>query len=524
MIEILNYGQFLDLEKPKNTLKTQILCHCPKCGKTHIRTYNNLMHSKEFIYCRKHKQQRSYEQKYGPGVTCAMKVPGAAEKYKQTKIEKYGENWGQDWYEAQKQRVKDIMGVENPAQVPDHWLKSLTSMTERFGSVERAYAHRQAGIELTAEKNYGSYENYTKIRLHNQIESLQEIYCDSSIDNINNTTKQKDARFDKYLTAIQTFDNVRILYKDDKYIFKCLECGLEFTISYENRIYKCPKCNMGIKPKGIINSINNYIKSLNLTTKLDEIVLPGYSVDIFVSNKNLAIDVLSVYTHSNIKSSANQEKTDFFEKNGYTLVSIMEDDWYNHQDAVKHKIKRILGLTASNVDGLSGYVNKITPTEYDDFCDTNHIWGKGAASLKLGLRVSGVLVAVLGLSAPRYRRNYTWEVTRFCIKKDYTVENALRAFLMWLIKDDEYVSLIYYQDKRWPDDTENTLEYIEDITPTAYYWKDDSRLYPWSVLRRNYIKSKKNFNFDADLTTKENLLKDGYNVIYDCGYRIYTYE
>ena len=84
--------------------------------------------------------------------------------------------------------------------------------------------------------------------------------------------------------------------------------------------------------------------------------------------------------------------------------------------------------------------------------------------------------------------------------------------------------LIYYQDKRWPDDTDNALEYIEDIPATAYYWKDDSRLYPWSVLRRNYIKSKKNFNFEAELTVKENLLKEGYNIIYDCGYRIFTYE
>ena len=524
MIEILNYGQFLDLERPKNIHNTKLLCHCPKCGKTHIRSYSDLLKSKEYIYCRRHKQQRSYEQKYGPGVTCAMKVPGAAEKYKQTKKEKYGENWGKDWYKAQKERVKNIMGVENPAKDPGHWLKSLTSMAERYGSVERAYQKRQANIELTAEKNYGSYENYVKVRLNNQIESLQEIYCDSSIDNINNTTKQKDKRFDKYLSSIQMFDDVRISYKNDKYIFKCLKCNSEYPISYENRMYKCPKCNMGIKPRGMINSINNYIKSLNLTSKLDEMVLPGYNVDIFIENKKVAIDVLSVYTHSNTNQNNNSDKVDFFTKNGYTLISVMEDDWYNHQDAVKSKIKRVLGLTESNVDGLSGYVNKITPSEYEDFCDINHNWGKGAASLKLGLRVSGVLVAVLGLSAPRYRRNYTWEVTRFCIKKGYTVENAMRSFLMWLIKDDEYVSLIYYQDKRWPDDTDNALEYIEDIPATAYYWKDDSRLYPWSVLRRNYIKSKKNFNFEADLTVKENLLKEGYNIIYDCGYRIFTYE
>ena len=137
------------------------------------------------------------------------------------------------------------------------------------------------------------------------------------------------------------FDDVRISYKNDKYIFKCLKCNSEYPISYENKMYKCPKCNMGIKPRGMINSINNYIKSLNLSSKLDEMVLPGYNVDIFIENKNVAIDVLSVYTHSNTNQNNNSDKVDFFTKNGYTLISIMEDDWYNHQDAVKSKIKRL---------------------------------------------------------------------------------------------------------------------------------------------------------------------------------------
>lgn len=525
MIEIFNYGQWMDLKPPKNKGKTKILCHCPKCGKVHIRSYLDLKHSKENIYCRTHKKARALEKKYGPGITSSMKVPGAVEKIKKTKEEKYGKDWGKNWYKEQKKRVKEIMGVENSGLAKDHWIKSLDTMYKKYGSVEKAYAKRQEHIEQTAEKNYGSYKNYTKIRLSNQIDTFREMYNDYSISCLSDLPTIKEKRFNSYINAIQFFPDIKILFKNGSYIFKCNKCGYEVPLNYDNRLYRCPICNKSIKPLGTISNICSYLTSLNIEyIKDNSTVIDGYTFDIYIPDKKIAIDIISTSSHSNINQNFTQNKLNICEQNGISFINIMEDDWYSRSEAIKYKLKGVLGLNTSIINGLDGYISEITENEYYSFCEEYHIWGYGRANLKLGLRVSGILVAVLGLSSPRYRKEYKWEIIRFCIKKDYTVENALRAFLMWLIKKDEQISIIYYMDRRWPDDTDGALEFFEDTKPTGYFWKGDSRLNPWSVFKRNFIKHRSDFNFDDDLTIKENMLKEGYNIIYDCGYRLYIYS
>ena len=193
--EVENYGQFLDLPKPKSDKrKFKILCHCPKCGKLHVRSYFDLSSSKEFIYCRAHKLARSCEAKYGPGITSPQARPEVQEKIRATKAAKYGKEYGKVWYENQKKHLMETIGVENAAFAPDFRLKSLTSMMERYGSIEKAYAIRQKHIEQTAEEEYGSYEAYTRIRLESQIDSLKGQYNDSTITSINNIPPQKEKR------------------------------------------------------------------------------------------------------------------------------------------------------------------------------------------------------------------------------------------------------------------------------------------------------------------------------------------
>ena len=95
--EIENYGQFLDLERPKNIKKFKILCHCPKCGKTHIRTYADLNKEKNFIYCHSHRRAILYEQRYGPGITCNSLRPDVQAKMKATKEAHFGKDWGKKY-------------------------------------------------------------------------------------------------------------------------------------------------------------------------------------------------------------------------------------------------------------------------------------------------------------------------------------------------------------------------------------------------------------------------------------------
>lgn len=523
--EVENYGQFLDLQKPKRIDKFKLLCHCPKCGKLHIRTYRDLKSSKEFIYCRAHKSARAYEAKYGPGITCAALIPEVQEKIAATKAARYGDNWGQTWYEQQKKRVSEIMGVENPGLAPDHALKSFNSMVERYGSTEKAYAIRQKHIEETAENEYGSYETYTKIRLGNQIDSLKDKYNDNSITSINNIPPLKEKRFDEYLNAIQYFDKVSIIFKGGDYNFRCAVCGYEVPVSYENRLYRCPECTRAVKPKGQITSINAFINKQGVQSEMFyKDAFSGFVFDIYIPSKNIGIDLISTATHSNIGNYDLQNKALDCEKFGITFICLMEDYWYTKPEIVQAKIKDVLGIHDKELNGLYGAIREIEPEQYDYFCEENHLWGKGLASLKLGMYINDELVAVAGLAVPRYIKSYDWEIIRFCCKKGYFIENALRAFVIWMVRMHENESIIYYHDMRWPDDTNNALEFLRNTVPSVYYWKGDGKLESWSLNKRTWIEHKDNFDFNGELSTRLNLLKEGYNIMYDCGYKVYIYE
>ena len=524
-VEIENYGQFLDLEKPKSPSTFRILCHCPKCGKTHIRTYKRLSESKEYIYCKVHKLARECEAKYGPGITHPMMLPEVQAKIKASKVAKYGEDWGAKWYEAQKERMMEKLGVENAGLAADHNLKRLTTMAEKYGSVEKAYAIRQKHIEQTAENEYGSYEVYTKMRLESQLDTLRNQYNDNSITSIKNIPTLKDQRFNDYLNDLQYFPNVNITFKNGFYNYRCAICGYETPISYENRIYHCPNCNKSVKPTGQINAINAYISRLGIKTEVTyRDAFSGFVFDIYVPEKNIGIDLISTATHSNIGNYDLQKKSQDCEKFGITYVGLMEDYWYTRSEIIKDKLNVILGVSEVNLDGLKTKIIEIETNTYENFCEENHIWGKASASLKLGMYSDSELVAVVGFTVPRYLKDYRWEITRFCMKADYNIENCLRAFIIWMTQNHAEESIVYYHDMRWPDNTENAMEYVRDTVPSVYYWKGDGKLESWSLNKRTWIEHKDNFDFNGDLSTRVNLLKEGYNIMYDCGYKVYSYE
>lgn len=128
----------------------------------------------------------------------------------------------------------------------------------------------------------------------------------------------------------------------------------------------------------------------------------------------------------------------------------------------------------------------------------------------------------MGLRTPMYRKEYNWEIARFCYKNDYTVENALKSFIIWMDKNRPGDSIIYYHDKRWPIDVNNAMEELQDSVPSIHYWKGDGKLQPWTICKKSW-NNRNNFDFESDLPIIQNMLKEGYNTIYDCGFKLFVY-
>ena len=78
----------------------------------------------------------------------------------------------------------------------------------------------------------------------------------------------------------------------------------------------------------------------------DKEILNGKELDIYIPNKKLAIEYDGLVWHSekfNKQWDYHLMKTLECEKQGIRLIHIFEDEWLEHKEIVKAKLKHILG-------------------------------------------------------------------------------------------------------------------------------------------------------------------------------------
>ena len=89
--------------------------------------------------------------------------------------------------------------------------------------------------------------------------------------------------------------------------------------------------------------IATYIKSLGESNVLtnDRTALNGNELDIFIPNKNIAVEFDGIYWHSEIVKDNDYHinKTITCEKRGIRLIHIFEDEWLEHADIIKSMLK-----------------------------------------------------------------------------------------------------------------------------------------------------------------------------------------
>ena len=275
--------------------------------------------------------------------------------------------------------------------------------------------------------------------------------------------------------------------------------------------------------------VYEYVSSIydGVIIENDRNVLGGIELDIYVSDKNFAIECNGNYWHSELQGKGKNyhlDKTEIAERNNLHLIHIFEDEWLNKDDIIKNKLKSILGLSEKSIYARNCEIREITTKIKTKFLIKNHIQGTDKSNIKLGLFYENELVGVMTFSNRRIAlgkkstEKGEYELSRFATSTS-VVGGASKLF-SYFVKKYHPLKIVSYADRRWTyskDNLYNTIgfDFVGKTHPNYFYTDDyEKRLHRFNFPKHRILEK---YNGDKNLTEWENMQLLGYDRIWDCG-------
>ena len=454
---------------------------CPCCN-TNIKRFNS-NRNKFFVYCSDDCSEKNKGQNISNGLNKAYseKKELIVEKRKKTNLEKYG---SECQFIGKKEQIKQTniekYGVDNffKTDMTKYWTKS--------------------GI-FASQNHFTNIENMTK-------EYLVDNFLDGDKFNMIEASNYFNCSYDKLRKLLKEFE---IEYKNhsqsyaELYIIEYLK-NLNISVEIKNRKFGkeidilCPDQKFGIEYNGIIfhsfgkheHSMLNNIDSLNPRNHLD--------------------------------------KTIMMEEHGYQLFHIFENEFENieKRNIWFSMIRNKLGLS-STIYARKCIIKEVSSSESKEFLKLNHIQGNVNSSINIGLFYNDELISLMTLGKPRIDKKHEYEIYRFCNKIGTNVIGGASKLLKYFETIYKPSSIISYANRRWS--TGNLYRKLgfklDNISkPNFFYFKQsDATKVLVSRLHFQKFKLESNLeNYDPNLTALENMVNNGYRVIYDSGNLVYS--
>lgn len=185
--------------------------------------------------------------------------------------------------------------------------------------------------------------------------------------------------------------------------------------------YGCSNCSSSILVSRGEQEIADYLTQeleLNIEQS-NRKILHGLELDIYIPEKNLAIEYNGLYWHSTIHqkdSKSHQTKYERSRDAGIQLIQIWEDEWRDKPELVKRLLAHKLGVSNKPLVGARNtIIQKATLTEAKTFLEEYHLRGHASGSYYLGLREKKTkrLVAIMILVKRHNEMGVTLEIVRY---------------------------------------------------------------------------------------------------------------
>jgi hypothetical protein len=276
--------------------------------------------------------------------------------------------------------------------------------------------------------------------------------------------------------------------------------------------------------------IEQFIKSLGfLVTTNNRKILGGKELDIFVDNKNIAIEHNGIYWHSESNGKDKNyhlNKTIQCQEKGIQLIHVFESEWLEKQEIVKSIIAAKLGKFKTRLFARNCAVREIDNGIKNSFLNENHSQGEDKSTINIGLFYNDELVSVMTLGNSRYNKNYQYEMHRFCTKIGHQIIGGASKLWSYFVKNHNPKSVITYADRRYSDGTfyaKIGFKKIGISEPNYFYFKNTSMLLSRLKFQKHKLKNILE-SFNPELTEWDNMQLNGYDRIWDCGNHVFGWK
>lgn len=237
-------------------------------------------------------------------------------------------------------------------------------------------------------------------------------------------------------------------------------------------------------------------------------------IDFLLLEKNIGIEINGLYYHSfysgNKSKLYHHDKFKMAMDKGVKLLQFWENDILDKSDIIESMIKNHCGLTENKIYGRNCLVVKLTYSEISSFCYDNHIQGIPSNATKgFGLTYNDELVAVIGY----IKSEDGTIINRFCSKLNTNVVGGFSK----LCKKLEGRLISYSSNDISDGNLYAKNGFILDGENRYDMWVTDYK----NMFNRSKFMKKKMSKvldiFDETKTELENLICNGYDVIYKSG-------
>jgi hypothetical protein len=350
-------------------------------------------------------------------------------------------------------------------------------------------------------------------------------------------SENKKIYFNK-LENIAKNKNLRILSHVNYYYltFECLSCQNIFTFtkqilrqSNKKTDTACPTCFPRLNgTSNKENELYEYIKSVysNSILKNDRCQLSGKEIDIFIPDLKIGFEFDGLYWHSEANKDKNEmlNKKLFALKNGIKIYNIYEDEWDNHPEIVKDRIRHILGISSPNtVYARKCIIKEIDSKTKKQFLQENHIQGNDTSTIaNLGAFYLDELVGVMTFKPTSFVKGGDGseiELSRFAIKINYAIPGIASKLLKFYTQKHSPNSIISYADNRWSFGNlykKIGFDFVHRSEPSYWYINsNDINRYHRSRFMKHILVEK--YDADPSMTEHEIMNEMGFLRVYDAG-------
>jgi len=465
-------------------------------------------------------------------IACRNKNKELIEKTKKTFLKKYGvdsyvktqefknkqELFLKDKSKREKRKLKikqtflKKYGVDNPMKIKEIKEKALNTFLRKY-NVDNPMKHEKIKEKIIKNELY-KYGVYNPMQRHlKNLDKLNKKYIEENF--IDQNKKFLLNKFMKFYNCSQTFAHGKLK---------------EFNIFFKSAGYSNSE-------KEIVDFIKS-IYSGEIIENSRNIISP-YELDIYIPEKNLAIEFNGLFWHSiDSKELINEykfkhlKKTQACEDKNINLLHIFENEWIDprKQEIWKSVISYKLGVINKKY-----YARKLRIVEIDSkiasqFFEENHLQGNTFAKINLALIDNNDIISVMTFSKPRYSKIAQYELIRFASKKFTACVGCAQKLFKHFIEKYQPESVVSYANRRWA--FKNNIyqklgfEFIKESEPNYFYFKtnDILNLYPRVKFQKHKLKNYSDVSYDPSLTETEIMFNSGYRRIYDAGNLVYLWR